>query len=152
VPSLAGCTPRQLLDLGRRLELAALHEGSVLVAEGDTLRWCMVVVAGHALVTHRDRPDGVLGPGDWLGASKETCSPAVVTVQALEPMTALVADRRAVGSLLSGHPGLRAREAATAALAAGASVRRPASHTVDGMAPAHEVMEADVVSPLGGTA
>ena len=151
VPAFARLPPHDLLALGRMFELAALDEGSALVVEGGLARLCMVVVDGRALATRRGEPAGVLGPGDWQGTRPEADYLGDITVRALEPMTILVADRRAARGLLSAHPGLQARAAATARLAAGTSALEPGSHSVRRTSPVygHDVGEAASVPRRG---
>lgn len=67
VPMLAGCTDRELDQIGRLAEQSAVRAGEVLVQEGNRGHEFYVLVDGKAEVTVGGHTVAMLGPGDHFG-------------------------------------------------------------------------------------
>ena len=67
LPTLRGCTDKELIALARLVDMVEVEAGRVLTREGQPGRQAFVVVEGWADVTIRGEPVAAVGPGQFVG-------------------------------------------------------------------------------------
>jgi Lon-like protease len=96
----AGCTRRQLFRLARWGDVFEARPGEVLLREGHTDYWFIVVLSGSVRLTRGGRVIGALGPGDHFGETSIVgFRPQTATAVAAEPTMLFVLGRRYLLSL-----------------------------------------------------
>jgi CRP-like cAMP-binding protein len=104
-PLFANCSKRELEHIAQLADEIDLHEGKVLIREGERGREFFVLLDGSAEVTRDGRRINTLGSGDFFGEiALVSNSPRTATVTATAPMRALVITDRAFRRLLEEQP------------------------------------------------
>jgi len=110
VPPFHSWRHRELIDLGRQVELLEVPAGTVLQRQGEPVGQWLVVVDGSVLRLRDRTPVALLPAGSTWGEALLSRDPgqghasSPETLVCLETTTALVADPRRWRSLLSEHP------------------------------------------------
>lgn len=112
---LENFTPEQTDTLGDAMLRVRADAGQVLIAEGDTGDWMLLLLKGTVDVTRRT-PQGVasrlavLRPGAAIGEmSMLDGEPRYATCAAIEPVEAGVLTRSAIAGLIQDHPAVGAK-------------------------------------------
>lgn len=107
--------PAELDTLGASMLRVRAAPGQVLIAEGETGDWMLLLLAGTVDVT-RKTPQGVpsrlavLRPGAAIGEmSMLDGEPRYATCTAIEPIEAGLLTRAAIGQLIRDHPAVGAK-------------------------------------------
>jgi CRP-like cAMP-binding protein len=110
VPLFAGCTRRQLIELGRLTELCSVEPRTVLQAEGSPAACWRIVAEGAAAACRGGSPKGVVAVGDWWGERSLLHGEAAsVTLVALTPMLLFEVDQRAFRTVATAFPSVTGR-------------------------------------------
>lgn len=102
IPSLSGCSDRELKKLVRLVDVVELAPGSELIHQGRYDRQAFVIVDGKADVIIEREVVATLGAGDFAGEITMLIGgPRTATVRATTPMTVLVMGQATFGSFIS---------------------------------------------------
>ena len=105
VPLFSQCSKRELAQIAGIADEIDLHEGKVLIREGDRGREFFVLLDGSAEVSKDGRRINTLGPGDFFGEiALVSNSPRTATVTAASPVRTLVITDRSFRRLLAEQP------------------------------------------------
>ncbi len=105
IPLFDGLGKKELRFLAQMTSEVGVHEGSILVKEGEMGQEAMIVESGTAEVRRGDRKIDHLGPGDFFGEmSLINHMPRNADVVATSDMTLLVMNSREFSSVLSEYP------------------------------------------------
>jgi CRP-like cAMP-binding protein len=107
VPIFAGCTRRQLQEIGRVADELTVAEGTVLARQGAVGSELFIIIDGTAAVTRDDQLVAKVGPGAFLGELAVLARvPRNATVTAETKMDVLVLTPLGLSQLLDDIPGL----------------------------------------------
>lgn len=99
VPSLHGCSERELTELSRLVDEVTVPAGKTLVTEGRAGREVFLIIDGTAVVTIDGQAVGALGPGQYIGeVAMLDHQPRTATVVAETPMRLFVVGPEAFGT------------------------------------------------------
>ena len=103
VPAFAGCSPRELTDLGRVVDVVELGPGVVVQRQGERVDWWSLLVEGTIMATGNGIPEAMLHDGDHLGTGRpgEVTSWTLLT---LTPAVLVTVDRRRLAGLVARYP------------------------------------------------
>ena len=105
IPLFAGLSKKELRFLAQMSSETSVHEGSVLVKEGEIGQEAMIIESGSAEVRRDGRKIDDLGPGDFFGEmSLINHMPRNADVVATSDMNLLVMDSREFSSVLGEYP------------------------------------------------
>lgn len=105
IPLFAGLNRKELRFLAQMSSEASVHEGSVLVKQGEIGQEAMIIESGSAEVRKDGKKLDDLGPGDFFGEmSLINHMPRNADVVATSDMTLLVMNSREFSSVLSEYP------------------------------------------------
>jgi CRP-like cAMP-binding protein len=108
VPMFAGCTPRDLTEVGRLAEEVTVPAGKVIAKEGATGHEFFVIAEGTVAITQDGDHVRDLGPGDYFGELAMLGKmPRTATATASTPATLFVLGHREFAALLADHPETR---------------------------------------------
>lgn len=105
IPLFAGLNKKELRFLAQMSSEVGVHEGSVLVKEGEIGQEAMVIESGTAEVRRDGKKIDDLVPGDFFGEmSLINHMPRNADVVATSDMNLLVMDSREFSSVLAEYP------------------------------------------------
>jgi hypothetical protein len=108
LPLFAGCTSRELIEMGRLFDTAQVAAGVTMERPEAPARWLFLLLDGMVAVGSRSRDPRVLGPGTVWGRLASSADPSQlqlpVTLTALSALTILSIDRRSFGALEQVRP------------------------------------------------
>jgi CRP-like cAMP-binding protein len=108
VPLFAGCSKRELSEVGAIADELTLPEGRTLTKEGATGHEFLVLIDGSAEVRRNGRKVNTLGAGDFLGEiALVTGAPRTATVKTTTPSRMLVITARDFRTLLRNTPSMQ---------------------------------------------
>jgi CRP/FNR family transcriptional regulator, cyclic AMP receptor protein len=108
VPMFAGCTPRDLTEVGRLAEEVTVPAGKVIAREGSSGHEFFVIAEGNVEITRGGERVRTLGPGDHFGELAMLGNvPRTATATATTPTTLFVLGHREFATLLADHPETR---------------------------------------------
>ncbi len=105
IPLFAGLNRKELRFLAQMSSEASVHEGSVLVKQGEIGQEAMIIESGSAEVRKDGKKLDDLGPGDFFGEmSLINHMPRNADVVATSDMNLLVMNSREFSSVLAEYP------------------------------------------------
>ncbi len=108
VPLFAGCSKKQLAEIGTLADELTLPEGTQLIKEGARGHEFFVLVDGEVDVRRKGRKLNTLGNGSFFGEMALVSSlPRSATVTATTPVRVLVVHEQAFRGLLHSSPAIQ---------------------------------------------
>jgi hypothetical protein len=113
LPLFAGCSGKQLVELGRLFDSSLVAAGVTCERSATSSRWLFVLLEGVAGSGSTDGTARVLGPGEcWGRLASDDGTPWVDSTRTLTALTALTLlslDRRSYAALERGYPKIAAQ-------------------------------------------
>lgn len=108
VPLFAGCSKKELAEIGTLADELSLPEGTTLIKEGQRGHEFFVLIEGVVDVRRKGRKLNTLSNGSFFGElSLVSSRPRSATVTATTPVRVLVVHEQAFRRLLQSSPGIQ---------------------------------------------